>query len=81
MPSSGKKMPTADLSALLEGLLRADVAFIFVSGLAAVIQGAPIRLTSEASPFGFWTSKFSRSWKEPPNLQKINNISPFLKPH
>ncbi len=35
-------MPTADLSALLEGLLRSDVEFILVGGLAAVIQGAPI---------------------------------------
>lgn len=35
-------MPTADLSALLEGLLRSDVEFILVGGLAAVIQGAPV---------------------------------------
>jgi len=31
-----------DLSALLEGLIAADVKFILVGGLAAVIQGAPI---------------------------------------
>jgi len=42
MPSSGKKTSTADLSALLEGLLRSDVEFILVGGLAAVIQGAPV---------------------------------------
>jgi len=42
MPSSDRKTPTADLSALLEELLRANVEFILVGGLAAVIQGAPV---------------------------------------
>ena len=32
----------ADLSTLLERLLAADVAFVLVGGLAAVVQGAPI---------------------------------------
>jgi hypothetical protein len=31
-----------DLSAILEGLLKADIKFILVGGLAAVIQGAPV---------------------------------------
>lgn len=31
-----------DLSAIIEGLLKADVQFILVGGLAAVIQGAPV---------------------------------------
>ena len=34
--------PTAELSTLLEGLLAADVDFVLVGGLAAVVQGAPI---------------------------------------
>jgi hypothetical protein len=33
---------SADLSTLLEGLLAADVEFVLVGGLAAVVQGAPI---------------------------------------
>jgi hypothetical protein len=33
---------SADLSAIIEGLLKADVKFILVGGLAAVIQGAPV---------------------------------------
>ena len=32
----------ADLSALLEGLCEADIEFIVVGGLSAVIQGAPV---------------------------------------
>lgn len=31
-----------DLSAVIEGLLKADIKFILVGGLAAVIQGAPV---------------------------------------
>ncbi len=42
MPTNRKKTPEADLSAILEGLLEADVQFILVGGLAAVIQGAPV---------------------------------------
>jgi hypothetical protein len=37
-----KKTPEADLSAIIEGLIKADVKFILVGGLAAVIQGAPV---------------------------------------
>lgn len=40
---TGRGEPTsADLGAILEGLLKAGVDFILVGGLAAVIQGAPI---------------------------------------
>ena len=42
MPTSSKESTGVDLSALLEGLLEADVKFILVGGLAAVVQGAPI---------------------------------------
>ena len=37
-----KKIADIDLSALIEGLARADVKFILVGGLAAVVQGAPV---------------------------------------
>jgi hypothetical protein len=42
MPINNKRPTIPDLSALLEGLLKANVKFILVGGLAAVVQGAPI---------------------------------------
>ena len=42
MHTSDKKQKTTDLSALLEGLVKAEIEFILVGGLAAVVQGAPI---------------------------------------
>ena len=42
MPTSSKEPAGPDLSALLEGLLKADIKFILVGGLAAVVQGAPV---------------------------------------
>lgn len=42
MHTSGKKSASADLSAIIEGLIKADVKFILVGGLAAVVQGAPV---------------------------------------
>lgn len=42
MPTNIKKTPEADLSAIIEGLIKAEVKFILVGGLAAVIQGAPV---------------------------------------
>lgn len=43
MPTSNKEKATGpDLSAILEGLIKADVKFILVGGLAAVVQGAPV---------------------------------------
>lgn len=42
MPTNIKKTPEANLSAIIEGLVRAEVKFILVGGLAAVIQGAPV---------------------------------------
>ena len=42
MPTSSKNAKNTDLSAILEGLIKSDIRFILVSGLAAVIQGAPI---------------------------------------
>lgn len=42
MPSNSKKTKDADLSAILESLIKADIQFILVGGLAAVIQGSPV---------------------------------------
>ena len=42
MHTNGKKTTGADLSAIIEGLIKADVKFILVGGLAAVVQGAPV---------------------------------------
>jgi len=42
MPTGGKKPTSASLSEVLEGLLEAEIDFILVGGLAAVIQGAPV---------------------------------------
>ncbi|CAB1059818.1 hypothetical protein D1BOALGB6SA_4583 [Olavius sp. associated proteobacterium Delta 1] len=42
MPTGNGKPVSADLSAILEGLLAAGVEFILVGGLAAVVQGAPV---------------------------------------
>lgn len=43
MPSNRSRKPThADLSAIIEGLIKAEVKFILVGGLAAVIQGSPM---------------------------------------
>jgi len=39
MPTSTRKSTVTDLSALLEGLIEADVKFILVGGLAAVEYG------------------------------------------
>ncbi len=42
MHTSDKKTTDTDLSSILEGLIKADVKFILVGGLAAVVQGAPV---------------------------------------
>ncbi len=42
MRSNNGNTTSVDLRAILEGLLKADVDFILVGGLAAVIQGAPV---------------------------------------
>ena len=42
MRTGSKKSTGADLSAIIEGLIKADVKFILVGGLAAVVQGAPV---------------------------------------
>ena len=42
MPSNVRKPTGADLSEILDGLLKADIKFILVGGLAAVVQGAPV---------------------------------------
>ena len=42
MRISNKNSTSANLTSILEGLVKADVKFILVGGLAAVIQGAPV---------------------------------------
>jgi len=42
MHTNSKKTNITDLSAILEGLIKADIKFILVGGLAAVVQGAPV---------------------------------------
>ena len=42
MPTGSEKTIALDLSAILEGLLEAEIKFILVGGLAAVVQGAPV---------------------------------------
>ena len=42
MPANSKKTTSHDLSAIIEGLMKAEVKFILVGGLAAVVQGAPV---------------------------------------
>ncbi len=42
MHTNSKKTTNVDLSAIIEGLIKADVKFILVGGLAAVVQGAPV---------------------------------------
>lgn len=42
MHTNSKNSTGADLSSILEGLIKADVKFILVGGLAAVVQGAPV---------------------------------------
>ncbi len=42
MPIGNKTMTGPDLGAILEGLIKAEVNFILVGGLAAVVQGAPV---------------------------------------
>jgi len=40
--SNSRNTTSADLSAIIEGLVKAEVKFILVGGLAAVVQGAPV---------------------------------------
>ncbi|RJP77341.1 MAG: hypothetical protein C4522_15745 [Desulfobacteraceae bacterium] len=42
MHTNSKNQNITDLSAILEGLVKAGVEFILVGGLAAVVQGAPV---------------------------------------
>ena len=42
MPTGDGELTNVDLGAILEGLLEADIDFILVGGLAAVVQGAPV---------------------------------------
>jgi len=42
MPTGGEKPNNVNLSSILEGLVTADIDFILVGGLAAVVQGTPV---------------------------------------
>jgi hypothetical protein len=42
MHTTSKNRTGVNLSAILEGLIKADIKFILVGGLAAVVQGAPV---------------------------------------
>jgi hypothetical protein len=42
MPTGSEKPTNTNLSSILEGLITADIDFILVGGLAAVVQGAPV---------------------------------------
>jgi len=42
MPTRSEKPPGSNLSSVLEGLIKANIEFILVGGLAAVVQGAPV---------------------------------------
>ena len=42
MHTSNKNSTTVELSSILEGLVKANIKFILVGGLAAVVQGAPV---------------------------------------
>ena len=42
MHTGNKDSPRVELSSILEELLKADIKFILVGGLAAVVQGAPV---------------------------------------
>lgn len=42
MPSDREQQANPDLGELIEGLIKADIRFILVGGLATVVQGAPI---------------------------------------
>ena len=42
MHTGNKDSTGPDLSAILEGLIKANIKFILVGGLAAVVQGAPV---------------------------------------
>jgi len=42
LPTNSKNATSADLSAIIEGLIKADIQFILVGGVAAVVQGAPV---------------------------------------
>ncbi len=42
MPTGSGEPTSVNLGAILEGLIEADVDFILVGGLAAVVQGAPV---------------------------------------
>ena len=42
MHTNSKDQRITDLSAIIEGLVKAEIEFILVGGLAAVVQGAPV---------------------------------------
>jgi hypothetical protein len=63
MHTNNKKHKTTDLSAILVGLVKTNIEFILVGGLAAVAQGAPM------------TRKHYGSWMKNRHCQIIKTIT------
>jgi len=53
MPTGSEKPTALNLSAILEGLLEADITFILVGGLAAAVQGARPKIHHKSDVFDF----------------------------
>ena len=74
MHTNSKNTPSADLSAIIEGLIKADIQFIIVGGLATVVQGSPVA-TMDVDIV------HNRSSENISKTLKIGNDSLFLKKH
>ena len=94
MPTSSEKSTVLDLSAILEGLLEADIKFILVGGLAAVVQGSPVttmdvdivhnRSSENISKLIAFLNSIDATYRRPddkvigPNEEDISGMGHFL---
>ncbi len=94
MPTGSEKPTALDLSAILEGLLEADIKFILVGGLAAVVQGAPVttmdidivhnRSSENISKLNAFLKSIDATYRRPddkvigPNEEAISGMDHFL---
>jgi hypothetical protein len=94
MPTSSEKPTVLDLSAILEGLLKADIKFILVGGLAAVVQGSPVttmdvdivhnRSSENISKLFAFLKSIDATYRRPddkvigPNEEDISGMGHFL---
>jgi hypothetical protein len=94
MPTGSEKPIALDLSAILEGLLEADIKFILVGGLAAVVQGAPVttmdvdivhkRSSENISKLYAFLKSIDATYRRPdgkvigPNEEDISGLGHFL---